>query len=121
MGKNILIIEDDAVLQNAYQTALTQHGYEVTLASTGNDGLQKAKVGNPHLIILDLMLTEEMNGFDVLEQLKSDEDLVKIPVFVLTNLDNKENTVTKIGADKCFIKANISIDGVIEEINSALS
>lgn len=118
--KVILIIEDDIPLQSAYKTALTKSGYEVIFSATGNDGLQKAKSENPNLIILDLMLPGGMNGFDVLEQLKGDEKLSKIPIFVLTNLDNEENTAVKIGASKYFVKTNISIDDILSEVDSVL-
>ena len=118
--KIILIVEDDVPLQSAYETALTKIGYEIIFAVTGSDGLQKAKTENPQLIILDLMLPGGMNGFDVLEQLKNDEKLANIPVFVLTNLDNEEDTAVKIGANKYFVKTNISIDDVIAEVNAVL-
>lgn len=116
----VLIIEDDLPLQNAYQTALTKAGYEVVFATKGKEGLESAKSLNPKLILLDLMLPEGMNGFDVLEKLKTDESLSKIPIFVLTNLDNEKDTAIKIGADKYFVKSNISIDNVISEIDGML-
>jgi DNA-binding response OmpR family regulator len=119
--KNILIIEDDSTLQDAYQKAFEKSGYNVILETKGSNGLQKAKSENPALIILDLMLAEGINGFDVLEQLKKDEDLAKIPVFVLTNLDSKEDTVNAIGAEKCFVKTDIFIEDLIKEIDKRLA
>lgn len=116
----ILIIEDDLPLQNAYQTALTKAGYEIVFATTGKEGLESAKTAKPKLVLLDLMLPGGMNGFDVLERLKADQTLSKIPVFVLTNLDNEKDTALKIGADKYFVKSNISIDNVISEIDGVL-
>lgn len=118
--KVILIIEDDFPLQSAYRAALTKSGYEVIFSVTGNDGMQKAKSESPQLIILDLMLPGGMNGFDILEQLKADEKLAKIPVFVLTNLDSEENSAINIGANKYFVKTNISIDDVVNEVDIIL-
>lgn len=119
--KTILIIDDDMPLQKAYQAALTHAGYNAIFASTGPEGLQKIKTDNPQLIILDLMLPGGMNGFDILEQIEGDKQLLKIPLFILTNLDSEENTAFKMGVKKYFVKANISINEVINEINLALN
>lgn len=119
--KTILIIEDDIPLQKAYQAALTHAGYKVIFASTGAEGLQKLKNDNPQLIILDLMLPGGMNGFDILEQIEEDKQLLKIPLFILTNLDNEANTALKMGVKKYFVKANTSINEVINEVNLAIN
>lgn len=119
--KTILVVEDDVPLQKAYETALTRADYKVIFASTGSDGLLKAKNEDPQLIILDLMLHGKMNGFDVLEQLKANHSFSNTPIFILTNLDSQEELALKIGINKYFIKANISIDDLIDEINKALN
>ncbi len=62
------------------------------------------------------MLLGNINGFNILEQLKKDEELTKISVFILTNLDKEKETALKIGATKYFIKTNIST----AEINNLL-
>ncbi len=119
--KSILVIEDDIPLQKAYKAALTNAGYNVVFAATGAEGLQQLKTEIPQLIILDLMLPGGMNGFDVLEKIQADQQLLKIPLFILTNLDSEAGTALKMGVKKYFVKANISIETVINEINAALS
>ncbi|MBU0974131.1 response regulator [Patescibacteria group bacterium] len=119
--RTILIIENDILLQKTYHLALTNAGYNVIFASTGTKGLQKLKDETPQLIILDLVIPGEMDGLDVLEQIKTNQQFVKIPLFILTNLDNKKNTALKMGVKKYFIKTNVSINTVINEINITLS
>ena len=58
-----------------------------------------------------------MDGFDVLEQLKRDEVVKNIPVIVLTNLDSERESALKVGAVDYIVKANASIDQVVEKVN----
>lgn len=117
----ILIIEDENELQQIYKTRLEKDGYEVITAFSGNSGLGLAKSSLPDLILLDIMLpTDHFNGFDVLEQVKRDEALKHIPVIVLTNLDSERDVAFSIGAAAYLVKANTSIEEVVQTIKQQL-
>src|SRR3989344_3618292 len=119
--KKILIVEDDIQTQRVYHNKLTSVGYAVILAATGKEGLFSAKKIKPDLVILDIMLPGTgMNGFDVLEAMKKDSNLKNIPVLVLTNLDTEEKVAKEIGANEYLVKANISIDDLVEKVQSRL-
>ncbi|MDB5178609.1 MAG: phoP [Patescibacteria group bacterium] len=102
----ILIIEDDALLSRMYQTIFKTTGYEVDVAVDGEEGLEKTRKFNPTLILLDIMMPK-LNGLEVLERLKSDPELKKIPVVILTNLagNNDVQTALKLGAVRYIIKS----------------
>ena len=102
----ILIIEDDALLSRMYQTIFTTTGYEVDVAVDGEEGLEKTRKFNPTLILLDIMMPK-LNGLEVLERLKSDPELKKIPVVILTNLagNNDVQNALKLGAVRYIIKS----------------
>ncbi len=119
MGK-ILIVEDDSQLQDIYQRKLTREGHEVVLATTGEEGLLKIKQNIPDIILLDVMLPGGQNGFDVLEQIKRDPNLSKIPILILTNLDTEQDTAMSIGANDYIIKANTSLDEMVAKVNKYL-
>jgi DNA-binding response OmpR family regulator len=116
----ILIVEDDLKTSKLYLHKLTSLGYEVIATPSGQQGLVHAKEKRPSLIILDIMLPGKLNGFDVLENLKSDADLKSIPVIILTNLDSEREVAMKIGAKDYFIKANTSFEDVVNRINELL-
>lgn len=119
--QKILIIEDDNQIQIIYKKALSIEGFTVITAKIGNEGLELAKSQNPDLILLDLMLAEGgLNGFDVLHQLKIDQNLAKIPVIILTNLDSEKDSSLASGAVDYIIKANTSIDEVVNKIKEHL-
>ncbi len=118
--KSVLIVEDDSALQKILTEKLTAVSVGVMTASTGQEALNKIKVDQPDLIVLDIMLTGGMNGFDVLEQLKANENYKSIPVIVLTNLDTEQKTALDIGAIDYIVKPNISIDEVVLKIKNHL-
>jgi len=117
---DILIIEDDITLQKVYREILTQKGYTVSVAGTGQDGLQLLKTTSISLILLDIMLPGGLNGFDVLAQIKRDEQYKNIPVIILSNLDTEKQTAFDYGAADYFFKVNMDLRSLVEKINHLL-
>jgi CheY-like chemotaxis protein len=119
--KKILIIEDDVQLQKIYQTKFSAEGYEIIQAITGEEALKKVSEGKPDLVVLDIMLPGGMDGFTVLDQLKSDIQTKNIPVFVSTNLDDQAITALSKGAVWYFIKAQTPIADVVAKVKEYLN
>lgn len=115
----ILFIEDDIPTGNVYKDKFSKN-YDVLWATTGIDGVSFAVRQKPEIIILDLMLGGDLNGFDVLRELKLHAETQKIPVIVLTNLEAQEAAVKEAGAVECFIKTNTSIDKIEDVIQKYL-
>ena len=105
--QRVLIVEDDGFLASIYAQKLEVEGYEVSFATNGEDGLKLAQKDRPDIVLLDLLMPK-MNGFEVLEKMKGDAELVKIPVLVLTNLGQKEDVerCIRLGAAGYIIKAH---------------
>lgn len=118
--KKILLIEDDVHSANVFKTILQKEGYELEVATTGQDGLSMVKSNPPSLVILDIMLPGGMNGFDVLEDMKRSPDTAKIPVLILTNLDTEEEVAKKIGVSDYLVKVNTSNAEVVKRVNGLL-
>ena len=116
MAKRILLVEDDLDIQRVYTEKLKNNGFEVILAANASSGFQYAKEENPNLILLDIMLPGKMNGFEFLEILRKDENLKKIPVIVLTNLDTEKDQALKVGAKDYLIKANTSLNDLVTKV-----
>ena len=114
MDKKILIIEDDSSLLKAYHEFFSQQKVTVLEADTGEKGLELAHSEKPDIVILDIMLPGGKNGFDVLEELKTNTATQKIPVIVLTNLDSEEKVAKTIGASDYLVKANTSKDEIVK-------
>jgi DNA-binding response OmpR family regulator len=84
--KKVLLVDDDVDFCEAVQLLLEAKGYEVVLAHNGKEGLDRARAEKPGLVILDVMMPE-LNGYDACVVMKADETLKKIPVILLTAVD----------------------------------
>jgi DNA-binding response OmpR family regulator len=120
MNKNILIIEDDPGILTVYSEKLKIEGFSVSQATTGKEGFELVKKLKPGLVLLDIMLPGDLNGFDVLESIKKDEGVKNIPVIVITNVGDEEKVARDIGAVDYLIKANTDLNQVVEKIKSHL-
>jgi len=119
--KKILFIEDESALQKTFGDIFRQEGYEMISALDGEIGLNLAKKENPDLILLDLVLPK-INGFEVLRNLKGDEETKNIPVVVLTNLEGVGDVEKslELGATTYLVKENYSLEEIIEKIKKTL-
>lgn len=118
---NILIAEDDKFILSAYRVKLSKEGFELKLARDGEEALDILKDYTPDLILLDLIMPKK-DGFAVLQKIKADDKLKKIPVIVASNLGQKEDIekAQKLGADDYVIKSDLSLDTVVEKVNSLI-
>ena len=121
MSKKILFIEDESALQKTFGDVLKQEGYQMLSALDGEVGLRLVKTEKPDLILLDLILPK-INGFEVLEKLKEDQETKDIPVIVLTHLEEMEDVqkAIELGAKDYLVKANYSLKEVVEKVKKAL-
>ena len=119
--KKILIVEDEATLQKALTEFLTAEGFDVLSALDGEKGLELAKKEKPDLVILDIILPKK-DGYEVLEEIKSQEDTKSIPVILLTNLESPEDIdrAFEKGASTYLIKSNYKLEEVVSKIKSTL-
>jgi DNA-binding response OmpR family regulator len=81
--KKIVYIEDDPEMIDLVELILNRHGFSVTGAHGGRQGIDVVRQVNPDLILLDLMMPD-LDGWDVYQQLKADEATKAIPVIVIT-------------------------------------
>lgn len=88
MGK-ILVIDDDMDIRESIKTVLEAKSYEVITAVNGNDGLKTAKSEKPALIILDVMMDSDSEGFNVSYEIRKDEELKYTPILMLTSVNQK--------------------------------
>ena len=120
-GQSILVIEDDSFLRELLVDKLNAQGYEVRAAVDGTEAHKYLEKELPDIIILDLILPD-LNGFDILERITTDERTKKVPVIILSNLDQKEDIdkAMSLGAVDFMIKANFSLTEIIARIKRQL-
>ena len=118
----ILIIEDDEKIQKVFQRLLFINQFSVEIATTGAEGLEKARQSKPELILLDIMMPG-LDGMIVLQALKSDEITKSIPVLMLTNVDDQHiiKQAISLGAEGFMVKADFTPEIVLNEIRRVIS
>lgn len=119
--RRILLIEDDAFLAGIYARKLELAGYDVSLATNGEDGLRLAAKDLPALVLLDLVLPK-VDGFEVLTKIKEDAATRSIPVIILSNLGQREDVerCMAIGAAGYVIKAHALPDETVAKVKELL-
>src|SRR6185437_14470377 len=117
----ILVCEDDKFLSGAYRIKLVKLGFEIQLASDGDDALAHLHTFTPDLILLDLIMPGK-DGFSTLIQLKANEKWKHIPVIVASNLGQKEDIDKSmaLGANDFIVKSDTSLEQVVSKINNLL-
>lgn len=119
--KKILIIEDDEAISSMYKTKLEADGFLILTAFNGANGFELAKKEKPDIIMLDVILPQ-LDGFSVLEKLKNNDKIKKIPVVMLTNLSTEEDIAKgeKLGAIDYLVKASLTPAQVSNKIQKHL-
>ena len=85
---NILIVDDSPTELHILTTMLEKHGFSVTSADNGEDGVEKAKAEKPDLILMDVVMPG-MNGFQAARQISSNPETSDIPVVIVSTKDQE--------------------------------
>ncbi|MEK7502071.1 MAG: response regulator [Patescibacteria group bacterium] len=117
----VLVAEDDKYLASAYRVKLTKAGYELKIASDGQEALEILKTFTPDVMLLDLIMPVR-DGFSVLEEIKKNPSLKNIPIIITSNLSQKEDIDRGIalGASDYIIKSQMPISVVLAKIQKHL-
>lgn len=118
----ILFIEDERHLQKTFRDLLEDEGYQMISAVNGKEGIQKAKQEHPDLILLDLILPK-LHGFDVLEDLKQDQQTEDIPVIILTNLGGTDEVqkALEMGVTTYLVKSDYELEEILNKVEQSLN
>jgi DNA-binding response OmpR family regulator len=115
----VLIVDDDRDTLELLRQALNGMGFQVRTTTSGRRAMQLVREEKPDLILLDLKLPGEMDGYQVLTQLKRSMDTASVPVIVitgsLTDQEIKQQKVLALGADR-FLTKPFEIDELVAEI-----
>ena len=132
--KQILIVEDDESISLGLRMNLEAEGYDVEVATDGEDGLSRALVGGTDLVILDVMLPK-VNGFEVLRRLRAKDATVPIIMLSARGAEMDKVMGLELGAEDYITKPfglaellarvkavlrrdGLSLEGALGEINS---
>jgi len=119
MKKTILVVDDEKDIVDLLSYNLTKDGFTVITARNGRDALDRARQ-KPDLIILDVMMPE-MNGLQVIQELKKEKSTASIPVILLTAKGSETDEIVglEVGADDYIVKP-VKIGKIVARVHTAL-
>jgi PleD family two-component response regulator len=119
--KKVLVVDDEQDLRDAITTALSYEGFDVVSAQNGEDGLVLAEREAPDLILLDIMMPK-IDGIEMLRRMRGTAWGKKIPVIVMTMLDDmgKMAEVMEAGGDEYLVKTRIPLGTIVQKAKTRL-
>ena len=106
MKKKILIIDDDIDLVEAMRLTLENEGFEIIDAQDGDHGLEKVASEHPDLVILDVMMGTQDEGFHVAYQIRGNPESADIPIIMLTAVGQETGFSFDKDHDEDFLPVN---------------
>jgi DNA-binding response OmpR family regulator len=122
-GTKVIYIEDDRFLGGIIVDKLTNEGFIVRRSITAEETFNMIDEEKPAVVLADVMLPGGMDGFQILEKMKTDERYNDIPVILLTNLDMEEDRAKglKLGAARYITKSVMVPNQIIKEIKDVIN
>jgi CheY-like chemotaxis protein len=105
-GMRILVVEDQDSIRRMIEALVQARGYKVTAASSGVKAIDLASVDPPDLVLLDLMMPGQFDGFEVCRRLRAEPATRGIPIIVITAMDDDgaRARATEAGANAFYTK-----------------
>ncbi len=102
----ILVVEDQDSIRRMIEALVQARGYEVRAVASGVKAIDAASTEPPDLVLLDLMLPGQYDGFEVCRRLRADPSTRAVPVVVISALDDGESRAraTAAGATSYYTK-----------------
>jgi CheY-like chemotaxis protein len=127
MNEKILIIEDDPFTLSLLEEGLKMENFQTDTATCGKEALEKIEeIKNknrekPDLVLLDILLPD-INGVEILKEIKKNPETKDIKVFAFTNFSDSElnQKLIQEGVDKILLKSDVSLDQLSEIIREDL-
>ncbi len=120
--KRIMIVDDEEKVRKLVEVTLSVGNYKILHAASGEEAVKKTREARPDLILLDIMMPGELDGFDVCRLLKESADTEGIYIIMLTakgQQADKERGLA-LGADDYFVKPFSPME-LLEKIDKVLS
>lgn len=110
----VLVVDDDPDFQEVHRVVLESRGFEVSAAYTAEEGLEKIRDEEPDLVILDVMLPDGYEGFEVARQVREELGLRDLPILILTSIHARKQVSYRFAPDDDWIPVDVFLDKPVE-------
>ena len=118
MTRKVLVVEDNELNLKLFCDLLRVHGFVAEPVRDGREAVARAREVQPDLIIMDIQMPH-VTGYELILELKADEDLRRIPVMAVTAYAGRddEDRIRAAGADS-YVSKPISLMRFMEAVNA---
>jgi CheY-like chemotaxis protein len=106
----ILIIDDDFDFCETCRISLESAGFTVSCASGPEEGIQKVQEGKPDLVILDVLMPREYEGFDVARRIREDLKMRSMPILMFSGVHEIKQTPYRFSPDTNYLPVDAFLD-----------
>ncbi len=106
----ILIIDDDPDFQEATRMVLLAAGFEVSSAYDAEDGVAKVEADKPDLVILDVVMPSDHEGFEVARRIREDLKLRDLPIIILSAVHEVKGVSYRFAPDDEYLPVDVFLD-----------
>jgi len=106
----ILVIDDDKDFQNTTRIVLEGSDFEVVCAYDAEEGLQKVQSESPDLVVLDVMMPNDFEGFDVARKIREELKMPKLPIILLTAVHGAKKVPYRFAPDEQWLPVDYFYD-----------
>ena len=107
---SVLIVDDQGGILKLIGRIYHDEGFKVHVATDGTRGLEKALELKPDLVILDVMMPDGYEGFDVARTIREEMGLRDLPIVLLTNLHARKKVAYKFAPDETYLPVDVFLD-----------
>jgi two-component system alkaline phosphatase synthesis response regulator PhoP len=110
----ILVIDDDADFLVAVRMVLEANDFEMEAATTPEEGISKLLENEPDLVILDVMMPTDYEGFEIARQIREEHRLVDLPILMLTSVHSTKQVPYRFAPDEEYLPVDVFMDKPID-------
>ena len=106
----ILLIDDEPDSIESMRIVLTAEGFWTETAQSPQEGIQKVKETNPDLVVLDVMMPSDYEGFEVARHIRENLKMDTLPIVILSNVHHVKKVPYRFAPDKDFLPVDVFLD-----------
>jgi len=112
--QKILIIDDDKDFQDALRLVLEDHGFDVISAYDPEEGTEKVQSEKPDLVILDVLMPSNYEGFDVARKIREKLKMKELPILLLTAVHTEKKVPYRFAPHEEYLPVDYFMDKPVE-------
>lgn len=130
MAAKVLVIDDDEDVRASVKLLLETHGYEVFLAESGKEGLKQLAAHKPDVILLDIMMESDTEGYSITHALKWEDayaDFRRVPIIMMSSIEQSPDERFPMSYEAELIRPDlyltkpVELNKLLETVNRAVT